>query len=256
MKTFSIPQRIFKYQGFSDTTLVALEKRQLYFSDPANFNDPFDCRLHFSNAPLTSDHIRELIQREKDHHQLIPEVEGFLAGKGPQLTSSDLAEIATRFTRNLLREFSARGVCCFSEINDSLLMWGHYANGHRGFCLEFDTGSQVFEKLHPVKYSREIANVVLQDALTEDGLLRLFSAAVTTKSKEWSYEQEWRLLHSIPGTLHSYNASSLKAVYCGVEMPQQDFNRIWSLIEGSRTAIFRMKKHDDVFGIFPEPAWS
>lgn len=32
-----------------------------------------------------------------------------------------------------------RGVSCFSEKVDDLLMWGHYAEGHRGFCLEFDT---------------------------------------------------------------------------------------------------------------------
>ena len=32
-----------------------------------------------------------------------------------------------------------RGVCCFSEKKDDILMWSHYADGHKGFCLEFIT---------------------------------------------------------------------------------------------------------------------
>ena len=31
------------------------------------------------------------------------------------------------------------GVSCFSAIHDNLLMWGHYAQGHQGFCLEYST---------------------------------------------------------------------------------------------------------------------
>ena len=29
------------------------------------------------------------------------------------------------------------GIACFSETYDSLLMWSHYADYHRGICLEY-----------------------------------------------------------------------------------------------------------------------
>lgn len=29
-------------------------------------------------------------------------------------------------------------ISCFSERKDSLLMWSHYANSHKGFCVEYD----------------------------------------------------------------------------------------------------------------------
>jgi hypothetical protein len=48
-----------------------------------------------------------------------------------------------------------RGVACFSAAADNLLLWAHYADGHRGFCLEFDTSDPVFEKIQRVGYTQE-----------------------------------------------------------------------------------------------------
>jgi len=51
---------------------------------------------------------------------------------------------------------SAR-ISCFSRKNDNLLMWAHYANGLRGFCIEFDpkylmANASEFTKLYDVLY--------------------------------------------------------------------------------------------------------
>jgi hypothetical protein len=32
----------------------------------------------------------------------------------------------------------ATKLCSFSECNDSILMWSHYAKDHKGFCVEYD----------------------------------------------------------------------------------------------------------------------
>lgn len=47
-----------------------------------------------------------------------------------------------------VENISKKGVCCFSEKWDDLLMWAYYADGHKGFCLEFDTNYEPFTKLH------------------------------------------------------------------------------------------------------------
>jgi hypothetical protein len=44
---------------------------------------------------------------------------------------SSLSEVTNVFLKN-------SSVACFSESCDNFLMWSHYANGHRGVCLEFD----------------------------------------------------------------------------------------------------------------------
>ncbi len=40
----NIPNKIYRYQSFNALSLDALCHDQLYFSDPAKFNDPLDCK--------------------------------------------------------------------------------------------------------------------------------------------------------------------------------------------------------------------
>src|SRR3990170_8890726 len=37
-----------------------------------------------------------------------------------------------------------------SEKVDDILMWSHYSQNHTGFCLEFDTSFEPFDKVHKV----------------------------------------------------------------------------------------------------------
>ena len=55
-------------------------------------------------------------------------------------------------------------VSCFSEVNDSIVIWSHYANNHKGFCLEYDFKSLGFNDIRatslcPVIYQKEILDV-------------------------------------------------------------------------------------------------
>lgn len=98
---------------------------------------------------------------------------------------------------------------CFSENINSVLMWSHYSDYHKGFALGYDLRPFLFpnkEKLSlfPVVYSnkRYDANQYLyflvgkflnlpfknQDVLAQTKLLLY-------KSKEWEYEKEWRLIN-------------------------------------------------------------
>ncbi len=47
---------------------------------------------------------------------------------------------------NMVTALQQRGVACFSAKVDDILRWSHYADGHRGSCLEFDTGLEPFSK--------------------------------------------------------------------------------------------------------------
>jgi len=38
-------------------------------------------------------------------------------------------------------------VCSFSGTQYSIIMWSHYADQHRGFCIEYDTNSLPPENL-------------------------------------------------------------------------------------------------------------
>ena len=88
----------------------------------------------------------------------------------------------------------------FSELNDSILMWSHYAEGHAGACIEVDVAKlrTLADNFSPVAYAeedeaeRKRIPVVKDDAYDESqDAIRDFLAF---KAKAWEYEKEWRLI--------------------------------------------------------------
>lgn len=71
-----------------------------------------------------------------------------------------------------------RGVSCFSEVNDGLLMWAHYADKYCGICLEFDTDNELFKKAKKVDYVDELPKIDAVELFLEKGrheVLNLFA---------------------------------------------------------------------------------
>jgi hypothetical protein len=76
-------------------------------------------------------------------------------------------------------------------------MWAHYANNYKGFVIEFDEKHQFFNnptlpednlgRLKKVEYSDMRPS---HRTLTEMTVQEIF----LLKSKEWEYEQEWRMV--------------------------------------------------------------
>jgi len=128
------------------------------------------------------------------------------------------------------------GVTCFSETNDNLLMWSHYANRGRGFCLEFDTKFTPFEKIRQVEYSSEFPEIDLTESLLEnnyDELLRLYC----TKSEHWSYEREWRGIHKEADKAFTYETACLTSVYFGTEVSADVLEIVCLVLQGQNSSV-------------------
>jgi len=65
-------------------------------------------------------------------------------------------------------------------------MWGHYADHHRGICLEFNARTSDFCQAIQVNYSAEYPQFSLADGTD--------LSPFHSKSADWSYEQEYRLI--------------------------------------------------------------
>ena len=90
------------------------------------------------------------------------------------------------------------GVTCFSESNDSLLMWSHYAQNHQGICVEYELlrfNSELNFSPVPVIYSKNRVCLTSVDMNSvETSSVSFFVGNLTSKSPEWSYENEWRII--------------------------------------------------------------
>jgi hypothetical protein len=106
------------------------------------------------------------------------------------------AQILNRFLKTILR------ICCFCQNKASIVMWSHYASNHRGICIEYDTqefipSDSVANDLHPVIYKQLVFDAASYTSFFSEGVERnplMTTIAACHKSREWSYEEEWRLI--------------------------------------------------------------
>ena len=130
-------------------------------------------------------------------------------------------------------------VACFTESPYSMLMWAHYANNHQGFCIEYEVPSysepyiQIFHNLMPVIYSSERVSIIEQcvrslqpPGFTADILWDIYKYGLLMKSKEWKYQNEWRLVSydNLLSSDSNYNCDffKIKKVFLGNRMNSHD----------------------------------
>jgi hypothetical protein len=183
--------RLFHYQPYNKSYLEnTIQRRLIRFSRPSAFNDPWDCKPSF----YVPDDKAEL-------EALVAYLHSASAKHAPTLTSLERDKRAQFYLNNsdkLRSDLSAASreiwtqmderyrVYCLSARPRSQLMWSHYADHHRGVCLDFDVHTSDFSSATEVKYSAAYPNFLLND----DTDLSPFY----TKSSDWAYEEEYRLV--------------------------------------------------------------
>lgn len=197
---------------------------------PKYFNDPFDCSFAFDAAAF-EDYWRWLW-----HEEIM-------------FTDDDINEYATHLPFNYLEDLSAGyGVVCASATPNNTLMWSHYAKNHSGLvvCLNpIDLAGMGLE-FKPVRYSKKRPRLKNDIWKTEDGDLSLIESAIFTKSTDWKYEQEMRLLLPLKRSRH-YRVSkqtrdesaryyvnfpywAVDHVIAGWRMGEEDRNRLVKMV--------------------------
>jgi hypothetical protein len=170
-----------------------LTHRRIRFTNPVDFNDPFELapsiegavdgraterllrepfetfandptvgREHYSKAlaPLSAAlgvDAAELFPFEEQVNAMMPELPAMFRAIVGQLNTgiadTFYSELRSRIGRSV-------GILSLSEVPDSLLMWAHYAAEHRGFAIGFDTTHEFFNRtLHPSDPARSLRPV-------------------------------------------------------------------------------------------------
>jgi Protein of unknown function (DUF2971) len=243
----TLPSFLYKYQPVTRRNLENLRKHQIWFSKPYRFNDAYDCANLPSTREMSEVELAEYLPSVLERigkQALDPK---YLEGDSPNAlfkdkVNKDVAKTLPQITKEMLHEM---GIACFSTSKDSLLMWSHYAKGHKGFCLEFDTSFEPFPKAYKVDYSPTMPSISLAAVLLKkEGAMR---EMVLTKADCWTYEDEWRLL-SPQGDLPSkYKPSCLTGVFFGVAMGQNHKCKIMRILRDSPAKFYQMNRHEDEF---------
>lgn len=126
------------------------------------------------------------------------------------------------------------------------LMWAHYANCHKGICVEYCLNDKDFSsnslsyatviRLMRIKYVDPRKKEDILD-FTNENIKLNFRAALATKSIDWKYEHEVRLIAYTPTDESKYvqctleTPNPIKAIYFGVKCSTQRKNAVRKIFE-------------------------
>lgn len=154
----------------------------------------------------------------------------------------DLANAATDIN-NLIEEWDRKISCqsaelfqigCLCTNPKNRLMWSHYADGHKGFCVEydfFDPSERVLATLpFPVIYSDKRPLIPWGAAFEKtpenmEAAWRQIMLGLLTKDSQWAYENEWRIFvrATDPADL---KMPRISCIYLGVTISDENRDKI------------------------------
>jgi len=232
---------LFKYYPIGKNQLSALAQKKVWYSKPAGFNDPFDTRFHVKG----------------NLHAYVQETN---AKKIKRIFGEDMSDAIVQKKVSVEGELAqfhqgieALGILSLADSNKNLLMWAHYAEDHKGMCLEFERKDgellASFDSTQPIVYTDNHPKLSPKSLLDKTATLKSKKRILYVKSKHWEYEQEWRHIVGDGNMLRPWPAP-LKAVYFGCKVDESDINLVKNVIADSKITYFKGCQYSDKFGIY------
>jgi hypothetical protein len=290
LKDLHLPTRLYKYRCDTDYPRDNLKDDTVWMASPESYNDPYDCALL-----LPSDVLLRLIEaslvdpfvKATKLEGIIPRAEIEKAKKSAQPLKSiaehlgsdardfwegradSYSSAAARHAQDTVSNIAAlrklAKVCSFSAANDSLLMWSHYANHHKGFCIEYDLEPLKPEhpfrhNLYPVVYSKHLYDLMpfavgltARDRQKFQVMLPLIG--MLHKFEGWEYENEWRMIFEKQNLMDDYAqpAPTPTRIFLGSRLVASESRPLLSICEQKNIPIWRMRLSDTNFELTAEP---
>ncbi|GKV88500.1 DUF2971 domain-containing protein [Pectobacterium carotovorum] len=277
------------YKYLPPERIDVLINKMICFNNPHNFNDPFEFHALFEQGSLINN-LENIIGEMNLLDQMDDEIKLIYS----RLSQDKQKEISQKFLpvmKSLVEKFKPTiinsanqvyedfnkkfvdftRVLCLSEKKDNLLMWGHYADSHRGFVLEFDVKNSFFNQrrtqnddfgyLRKVNYKKDV------DIL--DPVSGNLSRHFLSKNQDWEYESEWRMLlpahqankkieHSgLVFDLFSFPACMIKSVILGCKATNEFEKNIMTVLkddeEYSHVKIFKCHRSNERYELIATP---
>lgn len=307
----NLPKKLFRYRPSNPYSLDALQKDEIWGSTVTEDNDPYeyipcynlekidaliqrefdvdvikkhilDIKSGFISPQLKTmfddAHVKQLVQRVQEVADDAPMINNLHLLKPifMQFLQQRFSNIISEFFHDVAVAEQQYNVACFSEDNTSSLMWGHYADGHKGFCLEYDFTEILADcaqscnevrscnkfllglPIAPICYSENRFDAtdgvlsIIQHELTREAKIDmknyfsdmlLIVKCLLTKSNDWKYEKEWRLFNQYPNDIKAHRPIlklKPKAIYLGCFIKQDDKDELLSIAKEKEIPCYKV----------------
>ena len=148
------------------------------------------------------------------------------------------------------------GILSLSESYSDILMWGHYADSHKGICIGFDYNELLFpfsyEESEPMQVTYPLDNNYPPWSPLDEADSAQIKTIYLTKAKHWKYEKEWRIILPEQGrTLHTIKPKALVSVYLGCQIDEGLRKTVikWCLQREPKPKVYKMTTDDTSFSL-------
>ena len=217
---------VYKYVDFKGLELI-LKNNTLKFTNPADFNDPFEFHNSLVDRKLSAKHKLQIVRKYEKNltAEKLRRYKEIIRKESGETDSDD----------HIFRLFEQKKqntkVTCFSEIDNNLLMWAHYADQHKGACIGFNIESLYSDFKHDsylgqVKYYRKLITKNLSKYL-DDAIFHW----ICSKGNDWKYEKEVRIILSSNNCEYlTFDIHSIKEITFGCRVIDENKRNIEKLI--------------------------
>jgi Protein of unknown function (DUF2971) len=226
-----------KYEAYLSHTLT---NHQIYCSNPANFNDPWDGKPFFNPNILERPwHLKKFINWSVEickKQTLMSSSDIELMRKSFQKTPESAKPYIEKISIEIQQEISNKyRVYCLGPDPLNQLMWAHYADSHRGICIEFNLRNNLMCQAVACEYLDSYPSIPIYSINEKDN-----QRMILAKSKVWSYEKEYRIIaeefdptttHHLPVTKNNFLDIPIGSITSIIVGCQADFNRVSALVK-------------------------
>lgn len=208
---------LYSFRPFNEYTLIDLINKEITLVHPKEFNDPFDSLIFHWIERL------DKYCKEKKHVPIYKK-------------SFDYYRV-----RSFVKDSA------YNKAYNNTLMWSHYANEHKGFCIKYKFQKHFTEKANcimsfrPITYKKKNEKVNVDISRIDNDL------AFCTKYASWKYENEVRLIAYMPNEESHFVAvpmgeyCSIDSIYFGIRCETRTINTIKNILKNNDVSYFKME---------------
>lgn len=221
-------------------------------AQPRSFNDPFDGALPVAPVSITPQimrgHAELMVRRNFPSGTRISQIE-MDALVQSMIDDFNSGEMQRRFNGGLNGGFRIVSFATGEDAGHNSLMWAHYSESHTGVCFEYESDDlELRDTLLRVDYASAGLEIDYW-ASSADDRFREMRRALTTKSAEWAYENEYRVIRVIDppndvAEFLTFPRRSLRVVRLGLNVSDVDRREMIEALNGYevRPRLFQMER--------------
>lgn len=177
-----------------------LTENEIYLAPPNKINDPFDCRINEDFSLLSEKEIEQYVDDQLCFYNLDNTPTNRNKIKKKYINPENLTKNNKKTYKEQCKNIGIFSCC--QDINgcmgwENILLWSHYSNEHKGFCVVFwkeklndyinthgDIKYRNYPKLKPLAPIEKNRKKIIKN----------YKTLLSTKEKRWKYENEYRYI--------------------------------------------------------------